>query len=100
MRKPNEASLPDFRIFETDEFAKQLSRIPANEARLIRKKLQAIGYPRLRKQPYFGKNIRKLRGYEPDTWRYRIGRYRLFYEIDDSESIIYMLTLDQRKDAY
>lgn len=26
-------------------------------------------YPRLKEQPYFGKNIRKHRGYKPGSWR-------------------------------
>jgi mRNA interferase RelE/StbE len=41
-----------------------------------------------------------LRDYSSETWRYRLGRYRLFYLIDGDERIIYLLTLDDRKDAY
>ncbi|MBI4027513.1 MAG: type II toxin-antitoxin system RelE/ParE family toxin [Verrucomicrobia bacterium] len=44
--------------------------------------------------------MRKLQGYEPRTWRYRIGPYRLFYAVDDEKRIVFILTIDDRKDAY
>ena len=100
MQKLSGANLSEYRVFETEEFIKQLGKLPARDASLVRKKLSAIGYPQLREQPYFGKNIKKLRGYDPDTWRYRVGNYRLFYEIDEQESVIYIFTIDLRKDAY
>lgn len=100
MQEPSDANLSKYRVFETDEFKKQLGKFPARDASLIKKKLSTIGYPRLKEQPLFGKNIKKLRGYEPETWRYRIGRYRLFYKNDETESVIYILTIDLRKDAY
>ncbi len=37
---------------------------------------------------------------ENETWRYRIGSYRFFYEVDEKESIVYMLAVDARKDSY
>ncbi|WP_420885427.1 type II toxin-antitoxin system RelE family toxin [Candidatus Scalindua japonica] len=44
--------------------------------------------------------MKKLQGYSPETWRYRIGKFRLFYVVDREECIIYILTIDFRKDAY
>ena len=64
------------------------------------KKLAAYVYPQLRQGPYFGPNIRKLQGYTPETWRYRIGPYRLFYSLDEDERIVFMLTVDDRQNAY
>lgn len=92
--------MPDFRIFETDEFLKRLGKLPAREARAIRRKLAEHVYPQLRQEPFFGPNTRKLRGYEPDTWRYRIGRFRLFYAVDEGERIVFILAVDLRRDAY
>ena len=89
---------PEFRIFETEEFKKALARL--GPPRFLPKKLDAYVYPQLRQGPYFGPNIRKLPGYEPATWRYRIGPYRLFYTLDESERVIFVLTIDDRKDAY
>jgi len=45
-------------------------------------------------------DIMKLIDYKPETWRYRISRYRLFYVIEESEKVIYMLSIDLRKDVY
>lgn len=88
----------EFRIFETDEFKKALDRLcpPA----FLRKKLESYVYPQLRHGPYFGPNIRKLQGYAPATWRYRIGPYRVFYSVDETERIVFVLTIDDRKNAY
>ena len=69
--------LPEFKIFETDEFKKALARL--GPPRFLPKKLEAYVYPQLRQGPFFGPNIRKLQGYTPAKWRYRIGPYRLFY---------------------
>jgi len=46
-----------------------------------------------------GGNIRKLRNSSPETWRYRIGEYRFFYQIDEQKKIIFMIAADHRKQA-
>ena len=92
--------LSDYRIFETEEFVKKLNKIDAGDSLFIREKLSKYVYPQIRNEPRFGKNIKKLKGYDPDTWRYRIGKFRVFYTIENNEAIILMLTLDHRKDAY
>jgi mRNA interferase RelE/StbE len=89
---------PEFRIFETDEFQKALARLAPPP--FLRAKLGSYVYPQLRQNPYFGPNIRRLRDYSPTTWRYRIGSYRVFYSLDEAESIVFLLTIDDRKDAY
>ena len=71
-----------------------------SQSAFLARKLSAHVYPLLREQPYFGPNIRKLRDHTPEPWRYRLGRYRLFYLIDGDGQIVYVLTLDDRKDAY
>ena len=68
--------------------------------RFLPRKLAEYVYPQLRMEPYFGPNIRKLQGYNPETWRYRIGPYRLFYSVDPTDGIVFLLTVDDRKDAY
>ncbi len=92
--------MSEYRIFETDEFLASLTKLSHQNSLFIENKLRDYVYPQLRKMPYFGTNIKKLRGYEPKTWRYRIGRYRIFYLIDDRESVVMMLTAEHRKDAY
>jgi len=92
--------LSDFRIFETDEFAKQFKKLPSQDASFLRRKLDSYVYPQIRTEPFWGSNIKKLQGYSPDTWRYRIGRFRLFYIVDQKKRIVSILTVDDRKDAY
>jgi len=92
--------LSDYRIFETDEFQKQLKKVSQSQRKVVEKKLSGYVYPQLRTAPYYGPNIKKLRGYKPETWRYRIGNYRAFYCVDEEECIVFMLTIDDRKDAY
>jgi len=89
-----------YKIFETNEFIKKLESLGNKERTFIYKKLNNYVYPQLRSQPYYGNNIKKLVNYKPETWRYRIGRYRLFYIIDEQDKVISLLTVDLRKDAY
>jgi len=92
--------LANFRIFETDQFIEDLSGDFKGQGERIAKKLSDYAYPQLRINPYFGKNIKKLKNYEPETWRYRMGSYRFFYEVNDKERIVLMLAADSRKDSY
>jgi mRNA interferase RelE/StbE len=48
-------------------------------------------YSQISENPHFGLNIKKLKNYKPETWRYRMGNYRVFYEIDDIEMIVYII---------
>lgn len=100
MPRPKRAALSEFRIFETAEFLSRLKRIDPGRREFLERKIKAYVYPRLRQEPCFGPQIRKLRDYSPDTWRYRIGDHRLFYAIDQKEKIVYLLTIEDRKDAY
>lgn len=92
--------MSDYRIFETDQFAKDLRAIAKSGHRQVAQKLHHVVYAQLRQNPHFGPNIRKLKGYSPDTWRYRIGAWRFFYEIDDEERVIYMIASAHRSSAY
>jgi hypothetical protein len=50
--------LSDFLIFETDQFLDDLGRISMAGKKRILLKLRTYVYPQLRKQPYFGANIK------------------------------------------
>ena len=65
-----------------------------------RRKLRTVVYPQLRKHPHFGTQIRKLKTYTPDTWRYRIGAWRFFYEIDEDERTVFLIAAAHRGAAY
>lgn len=89
-----------YKIFETEEFIKDLRHDFSGHREKIRNKLHQMVYPQLQMQPFYGMHIKKLMQQKPETWRYRIGDYRFFYTIDAKEKIVYMLCIDHRKDAY
>ena len=85
-----------FKIFETNQFLKGLEQDFSGQQERIKIKLVNYVYPQLKQNLYFGKNIKKLVNYNPGTWRYRIGNYRYFYEIDDGNKIVFMISADNR----
>jgi len=89
-----------FKIFETNQFIKDINKLDGSVQRKIYDKIVKTIYPQIKNNPYFGNNIKKLRSYQPGTWRYRLGDFRLFYEIDDKEKIISILTMDKRENLY
>ena len=92
--------MTDYRIFETDEFLRNVRDLDARQKSFVELKLTRHVYPQLRVRPHFGPNVKRLQGYRPTTWRYRIGRFQIFYGIDESNRIVNILALDDRKDAY
>ena len=90
----------NYRVFVTKQFEKDLEKITQSGRRKIAQKLFDFVYPQLRQHPHFGPNIKKLKDFTPDTWRYRIGAWRFFYEIDEKEKIIYMAAASHRGSAY
>ncbi len=93
-------SLDNFKIFETGQFLKDIKQDFSGQKERIKTKLTQYVYPQLKQNPYFGKNIKKLKGYLPETWRYRIGSYRFFYEIDEQKKIVFLTAADNRQSAY
>ena len=92
--------MSNYRVFETSEFQKNISKISKRDQSFIDKKLYQYIYPQLKEEPHYGNNIKKLVNFTPETWRYRIGKYRLFHAIDETVKVIYILSIDLRKDAY
>jgi len=92
--------LNNYQIFETDEFIKKIKKIANRDQTFIERKLLQHIYPQLKEEPHYGNNIKKLMDYKPETWRYRIGKYRLFYVIDEIQKTVFVLSLDLRKEAY
>ncbi len=89
-----------FRIFETNQFLKGFKQDFSGQQEGIKIKLLTYVYPQLKQNPYFGKNIKKFVNYKPDIWRYRISSYRFFYEIDNQNKIVFMISVDNRQNAY
>lgn len=89
-----------YRVFETSVFQEDQRSLPQPSRAKIEAKLRSYVYPQLRAQPHFGPNIKKLRDWKPEAWRYRIGPWRFFYEIDEERRTVFMTALDHRKEAY
>jgi mRNA interferase RelE/StbE len=89
----------DFRIFETDYFIKRMSKLNRKQKDILAYRLHSKIYQQLSDQPYFGNNIKKLKHYRPETWRYRIGNFRFFYEISEDEKIVYIINSSTRQRA-
>ena len=66
----------------------------------IYKKISEYVYPQLRGNPFFGSNIKKLKGEFEGLYRYRVGKYRIFYKIENDKVLVIILDIDDRKDAY
>lgn len=64
--------LNKYRVFETVQFTKDLEEIDRSGQIKVSQKLRDFVYPQLREHPYYGPNIKKLKGYTLDTWRFRI----------------------------
>jgi mRNA interferase RelE/StbE len=86
-----------FEIAETETFQRSISK---KEISKIYDKIKTYVYPQLRINPFFGKNIKKLKGEFKDFYRYRIGEYRLFYHVDEKQILIFIVDMVKRKDAY
>ena len=93
-------SSPPYRIFETRQFLRDLARLGVVAERRLEAKLREHVYPILRENPHFGPNVKRLKSWDQPTWRYRIGDWRLFYEIDEQQRIVFMTVADHRKQAY
>ncbi len=89
--------MASYKIAETETFDK---KIKTPKFKSLYKKIIDYVYPILRENPYFGPNIKKLKGEYKDIYRYRIGGYRLFYKISDETVIVFIIDIESRKDAY
>lgn len=63
-------------------------------------KIKTIVYPQLRENPFFGTNIKKLKGEFEGYYRYRLGNYRLFYLIENDKVLVLVVDLKHRQSAY
>jgi mRNA interferase RelE/StbE len=89
--------LLNFNIAEAETFSRSIIQ---PEYKKIYEKIKNYVYPQLKLNPYFGNNIKRLKGEWKDTYRYRIGDYRLFYTIDAGKLLVFVLDIKRRNDAY
>jgi len=92
--------LSNYRIFETETFQEDIERLRQFGLKRIKEKLEEHVYVQLRTEPHFGANIKRLKNWDPPTWRYRIVAWRFFYEIDEKDKVVFMTAIDHRGRAY
>jgi len=100
LRSERAGSFEPLRVFETHRFLRDLSGLGEAAQKRIEAKLRDHVYPILRQNPYSGANIKRLKNWDPPTWRYRVGDWRFFYEIDEKQRIVFMTAADHRREAY
>ncbi len=84
-----------YNIRFTKEAIKELNLIPKNYSDLIRKKLLTLA-----ENPYnINNNIKRLKTKE-ETYRLRVGDYRVIYEIINDLLIIEIIKIKPRGNAY
>lgn len=82
-----------YRVIIPKLVQKQLDNIPEKERKRLIKAIRLLAdIPR-------PNGVKKLKSYE-DTYRIRLGNYRIIYQIQDQEMLILILSSIHRKDAY
>ena len=86
-----------FSIAETETFRKRIGR---PELKRLYPKIHDYVYPILRRNPFFGPNIKRLKGRYSEFYRYRVGQHRLFYKISPEKVVVYVIDIRHRGRAY
>jgi mRNA interferase RelE/StbE len=82
-----------FSVRYTRSAEKDLQRLPASVVERVQAAiLDLAADPRPR-------GSKKLKGYD-DTWRIRVGDYRVLYEIHEELVVVLIVQVSHRKDAY
>ncbi len=89
--------MASYKIAETETFSE---KIKEGKYKSQYRKITDYVYPILRENPFFGPNIKKLKGNLKELYRFRIGNFRLFYKISSETVIVFILDIEDRKDAY
>lgn len=82
----------NWKVKIANQVRKAMKRFPKKDARRLLFVLKILS-----ENPYQG-NIEKLEG-EENTWRRRVGFYRIIYEIFSKEKIIWILDISKRTDT-
>lgn len=97
LKKADIRSSNEFQIAETENFQKKIIK---SDFKNLYSKIHNYVYPQIRKNPFFGLNIKKLKGAFEKVYRYRIGNVRLFYIVDEIKVLVIMIDIEKRKNSY
>ena len=88
----------NYAIAETHTFLKVVGK--NREFSAVYRRIGDVVYPVLRREPYFGLNLKRFKGEYSDFYRYRVGEYRLFYTINEEDTVVIVAYLRSRQQAY
>ena len=57
-------------------------------------------FDRLKVEPHSGGNIKPLKGNLAGRYRYRVGDYRVVYQVDDQQQTVHVLKIAHRSEVY
>ncbi|OGI20512.1 MAG: hypothetical protein A3B68_03240 [Candidatus Melainabacteria bacterium RIFCSPHIGHO2_02_FULL_34_12] len=84
--------MPKYEVYFKSSAEKELYRLDSKLIKLVLSKIELLSFnPR-------GKGAIKLKGNV--SYRYRIGDYRIIYEIDEIRKIVTVFRIRHRKDVY
>lgn len=86
----------NFKIAETKSFEKLKNKIDKKLLNVIENNV----YPKLKSNPFYGTNIKKLKGEFEGYYRYKIGNYRLFYIIEEEKVLVIIVNFKHRQKSY
>jgi mRNA interferase RelE/StbE len=82
-----------FKVVYTPAFGRDVKKLHSDVQKRIKLEIDLLA------EDPFPSNSLKLSG-EENTWRLRIGNYRVTYELNVSLKLIYLLHAAHRKDIY
>ncbi len=85
--------MPPYKVILSNKAERQFFKLPNNIADAIEEKLKSLSdNPR----PF---GCKKLKG-STNTWRVRVGDYRIVYDVEDAILIVTVIKLGHRRDVY
>ena len=84
--------------FEVELTDKAQTRYNSLDTNMRRRINQAID--QLTRNPFFGPNIAKLKGSQAKQYRYRVGSYRIIYEVDTQHQKCFVISISTRGQSY
>ena len=82
-----------YRILYKNSVEKDLKKLDRTIIHTILSRIEST----LSENPYFGS---KLSGYSPDSYRLRIGIYRIIFNIEEETKTVIILKIGHRKEVY
>ena len=85
-------------MFEVEFTNKAQTHYNSLDANMTRRISEAID--QLTQNPFFGPNIAKLKGSYAKRYRYRVGSYRIVYEVDTQHQKCFVISISTRGKSY